>query len=212
MNRLCKRFEHIGRLNMNFAGVSPFSWKMLMPGNVQEYLPDTVRLFCEMDDANVANLIEAIGETDGNNYEQTAGYDFVAEAIANALIEKYGSLDAVYPSIVRYLFVGDQADKQTHKQMFWRVFGFIAVNVLEINLRHAHICPLCGMKTPVWAEKHHCPKAASGFVTCCDCGKIVIRTNSRQKRCAACQDASRRKRDAARHKDVYDTDKAKAAS
>lgn len=32
MNRICMRFDDIGNINMNYAGVAPFNWKMLMPG------------------------------------------------------------------------------------------------------------------------------------------------------------------------------------
>ena len=50
------------------------------------------------------------------------------------LISKFGSLNNVYNSIVKFLFVGENFSKSIHKQMFWRVFGDIVLNYSSIDL------------------------------------------------------------------------------
>lgn len=202
MNRLCKRFDNIGRMNMNFAGIPPFNWQMLMPKTSVPYNKEWVRVFCEIDDANIANVIEGAGSTDAGEASEMRGYDFVAEIIADELKKLAGSLEAVYPSIVKYLFVGDAAMKQTHKQMFWRIFGDLAEKYLRENLEHAEMCPKCGIRYPDGTE-HVCSKSHPGFLVCPDCGKTCVRKNPKQKRCPACQERYTRDQNARAHLEAY---------
>lgn len=187
MNRIWKRFSTIGNINMNMADVKPFNYMMLL-GSVSNTINyDAINIFCEMDSSNQASLIEAAQETDLGEMENIKSYDILADLIKEELTERFGNLEIVYPSIVKYLFTEENATKPSHKQMFWRVFGEIAVRYLESNLRSCHICQACGTKIPNWYPIHECHENATGFVTCCDCGKIVPRTNSRQQRCPDCQ-------------------------
>ena len=48
------------------------------------------------------------------------------------------------------------------------------------------------MKIPAWSKGHICPKKASGFFECCDCGAWCERTNSKQCRCSSCQDKAKK--------------------
>ena len=189
MNRIWKRFSTIGNINMNMAEVKPFNYQMLLPCPPPPVDYEAVNVFCEMDDMNVANQIEAKYETGPDMGERSniKAYDILAEEITRELIERFGSLEAVYPSIVRYLFTEENLNKQSHKQMFWRVFGDIACSCLESNLCDSKICKACGMRTPHWFPVHTCAKDMKGFVTCCDCGTVVPRTNSHQVRCINCQ-------------------------
>lgn len=202
MNRLCKRYNNIGRMNMNFAGIPPFNWQMLMPENPTPYQKDWVQIFCHIDDENLANVIEGAAATDAGEASELRGYDFVAEMIADELMKQAGSLEAVYPSVVKYLFVGDHLMKQTHKQMFWRVFGRIALDTLKQNLQRAQSCPKCGMLYPDW-ENHVCTKHHPGFLTCVDCGKSCVRKNPKQKRCPSCQERYTRDSNAKSHAETY---------
>ena len=188
MNRICASFDDIGNINMNYANVPPFNWQMLIRDNKETYNISAVSLFCNMDDASVSSFI------DNAMFEQEAPqkasmlYGLIGRAIAEELIMRFGSLESVYPSIVKYLFAGSNANKMVHKQMFWRVFGDLACQALEQNMNTYTVCEKCGMKLPAWAKKHSCPKDAVGFFECCDCGAWCERTNSRQYRCASCQE------------------------
>lgn len=42
MNRICNRFNESFYINMNYTGVAPFNWKMLMPGPVDNIRTDVV--------------------------------------------------------------------------------------------------------------------------------------------------------------------------
>jgi hypothetical protein len=55
-------------------------------------------------------------------------------------------MEEAYLHITRYLFTGENAAKQTHKQMYWRLFGDLAVKYLESNLSSFQICHTCNMK------------------------------------------------------------------
>jgi hypothetical protein len=149
-------------------------------------------MFCELDDSNLASLLEAKDELDYSAQNQIKSYDILRDIIIEDMTEKFGSLENVYPSIVKYLFTEENANKQKHKQMFWRVFGSIAVRNLAANLKSCHVCSACGIRIPDWYPFHECPTQIYGFVTCADCGKVVPRKNSRQCRCAACQKDHRR--------------------
>lgn len=205
MNRLCRRFNNIGRMNMNYAGIPPFNWQMLMPETHQPYRKDLVELFCRIDDENLANVIEGAATVDAGEASELRGYDFVAEMIADELVKRAGSLEAAYPSIVKYLFVGDNFAKQTHKQMFWRVFGAIALKTLKENLSHSQLCPKCGIVYPHW-EEHVCIKHHPGFFVCADCGKSCVRKNPKQKRCPSCQEQYARDKNTQSHAKAYALD------
>lgn len=190
MNRICALFDDIGHINMNYANVPPFNWQMLLDKADYSYYPEAIELFCELDDGNLAAAIQP----DVDNQNLLNSYEFIAQDIIKILTEKYGSLEAVYPTIVKYLFAGDNMNKVAHKRMFWRVFGNIAADVIESNLETYTTCPTCGMKIPKWADNHLCPKNHKGFYECVDCGAWCERTNSKQCRCADCQEEAVRVR------------------
>lgn len=186
MNRIAEKFSKVGNMNMNYAGVPPFNWEMLVDGPVDIVNQAFIDLFCEMDSSNLANIIDASEMSDASERASTAGYDCIRDQIIEMIEERYGSREAVYPSIVKYLFTGSNLDKQYHKQMFWRVFGDMCVEKLEENLVACRICPKCGMHIPIWS-KHGCNEAPRKMIKCVDCGITVIRTGPKQKRCADCQ-------------------------
>lgn len=211
MNRICAAFDDIGNINMNYANVPPFNWQMFLKDNAAIYNIAAVTLFCKMDDANIANVIE-IQTTDleaGTKINSL--YNLVSEDIEHELISKYGSLENVYPSIVKYLFAGSNANKIAHKRMFWRVFGDIACDALEHNMKTYTVCDKCGMKIPSWGKSHTCPKDAVGFFECCDCGAWCERVNSRQCRCLSCQEEFHKVRNNLINKMKYRKRVAKAA-
>ena len=107
------------------------------------------------------------------------------------MTDRYGSLEKVYPYVAKYLFAGEGMNKSSHKQMFWKVFGNIALTNLKRNLSSCDICPECGIKVPAWVKNHQCIKNAKGFYECIDCGQMCERTNSKQYRCEYCQEAYR---------------------
>lgn len=185
MNRICERFAHVGNLNINNCGVAPFNYEMLLAGPVNEYDEVVTEEFCNLDNSNFANMIDASNLNDLNEKIDTAAYDSVRDQIIDTLEDKYGGREAAYPSVVMRLFTGDNLNKQSHKQMFWRVFGDIAIEKLEHNLVACRICPNCGMHIPLWST-HQCGTQKK-MLQCADCGKIVDRTNSRQTRCPECQ-------------------------
>lgn len=190
MNRICALFDDVGHINMNYANVPPFNWQMLLDKADYSYYPEAIELFCGLDDGNLAAAIQP----DIDNQNLLNSYEFIAQDIIKILTEKYGSLEAVYPTIVKYLFAGDNMNKVAHKRMFWRVFGNIAADIIESNLETYTTCPTCGMKIPKWADNHLCPKNHKGFYECVDCGAWCERTNSKQCRCADCQEEAVRVR------------------
>lgn len=192
MNRICGKFSAVGNINMNLAGVPAFNWEMLMPGPMIEPNEEAIRIFCEFDDQNLTNEIDARSETDLGEKVKASSYDMVRANIEETLISKFGSLRAVYPSLVWYLFTGDNERKISHKQMFWRVFGEIATETLELNQIACRICPECGCSTPIWGAEHICRKNMPGYISCVDCGKVVARTGPKQCRCDNCQEEYRR--------------------
>lgn len=187
MNRICRRFESVGNIRMDYAGVAPFNWQMLMPGTCRGSNPEAFSLFCQMDDGNLVNVISGKDLIAIEDKEETFGYDILRDEIISELCERFGSLEVVYPFITKALFAGEGADKQSHKQMFWRVFGDLAVKVLEENLRSYGVCPVCGMRVPSWEKEHICPKQIKGFYKCVDCGVLCQRISSNQCRCQECQ-------------------------
>ena len=192
MNRLCVLFDDIGNINMNLAGIPPFNGSMFLNGPVRWFDRQAVDLFCEIDSSNLQSRIDGVSMMDLMERYHAFGYDALKELISERLVDLCGSLEAAYPSIAHYLFVGGGADKPSHKQMFWRVFGDIALRNLRTNLASCRVCPHCGAKVPLWQADHSCPEQAKGFFTCVDCGKWCERQNSRQCRCAECQSEYRR--------------------
>lgn len=187
MNRICKAFDDIGNINLNYAGVPPFNWQMLLASSCSGSRPEIPELFCEMDNSNTASVIEAKDNAYSNERKLISGNDLVAEDIAYRITEKFGSLEEAYPYVAKYLFAGEGIDKAAHKQMFWKVFGEIALDNLKTNLVDCDTCTDCGIKVPSWVKYHTCIKNTKGFYECIDCGIMCERTNSKQCRCEACQ-------------------------
>ena len=188
MNRICAAFDDIGNISMNYANVPPFNWQMMLTNNDAIYNIAAVHLFCQMDNSSVPVVNEALTSDPEGSIRIGSVYKMLSQDIAQELIARYGSLEAIYPSIVKYLFAGGNASKIAHKQMFWRVFGELACQALEQNTQTYTVCEKCSMKIPSWSKQHTCPKDAVGFFECCDCGAWCERTNSRQYRCASCQE------------------------
>ena len=213
MNRLAMKFADIGQINMNLADVKPFNWMMLLSSKLSsaEINFDAINTFCELDDSNIANIIEAREENDFEIQEQIKSYDILRDIIIEELTARYGGLEQVYPSIVKYLFTDANFSKQTHKQMFWRVFGQIAARNIQNNLKSCHVCNACGMKIPDWYPFHECSTQSLGFVTCVDCGKIVPRSNSRQVRCPECQKINKRELEKERKRKQRERERAMSA-
>ena len=187
MNRICRKFDDIGNINMNFAGVEPFNWQMLLLEPCFKTRNDIITEFCDLDNIKISlaivNAEESPAEKDiiDNN-------SIIDEHITEVLSSKFGSLDVCYPYIVKFLFSDDGISKQAHKQTFWRIFGEKAVENLRENLEDYSVCSDCGMKIPHWCMTHVCQKNTQGFYECSDCGKMCVRTNSRQQRCSECQE------------------------
>jgi len=188
MNRICKAFNDVGNINMNYAGIDSFNWQMLLSEPCQGSKPDIAEMFCEMDSSNLTNVIESQNNSYANEKQLINNYAIIAEDIVDRMTEKYGSLEKIYPHVAKYLFAGDGADKSAHKQMFWRVFGEIAVNNLRKNLLSSDVCPVCKMRIPSWVNDHQCIKNKNGFYQCIDCGIMCERINAKQRRCESCQE------------------------
>jgi len=187
MNRISHAFDDIGNINMNYAGIPPFNWQMLMSGPCALMRPEIPQLFCELDNSNLTSVIESQENPYSSEKQLINNYAIVAEDITNEMIKRYGSLEEAYPHVVKYLFAGEGMNKSVHKQMFWRVFGWIAVTNLRKNLSDCDTCPECGVKVPSWVENHRCVKNTKGFYECIDCGAICERKNAKQCRCELCQ-------------------------
>lgn len=187
MNRLCALFDNIGNINLNAVGVPPFNGEMFLEAPVTEINTEAVELFSRLDDSNLQSRIDGASMMDVMEMYNAFGYEALKELITDKLTELCGSIEAAYPSIAYTLFVGDGKDKAAHKQMFWRVFGDIALRNLKLNLMTCVTCVHCGIKLPVWTEEHGCSAAVKGFFTCVECGKWCHRLNGRQKRCPECQ-------------------------
>lgn len=183
MNRICKAFDDIGNINLNYAGIPQFNYQMLMSGPCQGFEPELVELFCDLDNSNMAMAIEARDVSYNNEKILINDYSILAEDIAKEIEQRYGSLEYAYPYILKYLFAGEGMDKSAHKQMFWRVFGQIALKNLRENLSSCDTCPDCGIKVPAWVDTHQCVKNTKGFYSCIDCGILCERHHSKQCRC-----------------------------
>lgn len=187
MNRICAAFDDIGNINMNFAGIQPFNYQMLMSEPLREKNPELVQLFCDLDGMSLSTEI-ALGDIPPHERNAIGMYEALAEVITEALEEKYGSLEYCYPFVTKALFAGDACAKAAHKKMFWRVFGQIALRNLEANLKDYNVCQLCDMKIPKWSKHHTCVKNNQGFFVCIDCSELHMRVNAKQCRCSGCQE------------------------
>ena len=190
MNRVCAFFDDIGKINVNLAGVPAFNPQMLLDGPVGKWNNDIVQTFGDLDGMRVSIDI-VLAETAPSERSSIGMYQMLTEEITNVLTEKFGSLEVCYPHIASFLFTGDHLKSASHKRMFWRVFGEIALRNLKNNLEHYTVCKLCGAKIPSWADVHNCPKNTQGFYTCIDCGKQCNRTGPKQKRCDECQEKTK---------------------
>ncbi|MBP5423896.1 MAG: hypothetical protein J6Y78_15800 [Paludibacteraceae bacterium] len=191
MNRICKSFDDIGNINMNYAGIPQFNWQMLLSGPCIGSKSDISQLFCELDNSNLSSVIESQENSYASEKQLINNYGIVAEDITREMIEHYGSLENAFPYISKYLFAGEGMNKSAHKQMYWRVFGHIALGNLRKNLMDYDVCPECGIKIPAWVKNHQCIKNTKGFYVCIDCGLMCERTNARQCRCEECQEKYR---------------------
>ena len=186
MNRICARFDDIGNINMNLANVPPFNWQMIMPQQTGLIRQDVVSAFCDLDSSATVNLIEA-GSAQERNKELTMTYDMLKETIVHEMISLCGTLEEAYVHVAKYLFTGENTMKASHKQMFWRVFGDLALGYLVGNLADCYICPNCHASVPAWSRNHLCPKETKGLVVCIDCGVVASRSGPKQCRCDTCQ-------------------------
>lgn len=186
MNRICAFFDDIGNINMNMAEVPAFNVQMLLSEPLKKLNNNIVQTFCDLDSMQISIDI-ILSETSPSECNAAGMYEMLAEEYTNILIEKFGSIEACYPHIASFLFSGEHLKSNSHKRMFWRIFGDIALTNLENNLRSNEVCQFCGAKVPSWADTHVCPKNIQGFYVCCDCGQLCSRTNSKQKRCENCQ-------------------------
>jgi len=203
MNRICAAFKDIGNINLHISDIPPFNWQMFLSEPCNDMNTETCETFCNMDNVNMSNVIESKDYDYVTERESKAGYDLLASMIAEEMTAKYGPLENSYPYIVKYLFAGKSYEKAAHKQMFWRVYGDIALRNLKKNLESYEICPDCRMKYPTWANSHACPKDVKGFFTCVYCNKVYPQMNSRQCRCETCQEMHRKTMEATRKRNKY---------
>lgn len=187
---------------MNYAGIPPFNYEMLLKAPVRKLNKEIASLFCEMDSINTTSIIEAQESDYAIEKEAKAGYEMLAEMIEEEMVERFGPLEETYPHIVKFLFTGENKDKAQHKQMFWRVYGKIALDNLKWNLGSYRICNECEMKIPTWVRKHYC-KAENGFFECIVCGAICERKSSKQCRCEKHQNDYKLDQDRKRSAEYY---------
>ena len=186
MNRICGAFDDIGRLDFRHAGVPPFNYQMLLDENDVGYDQKIVEIFCSVIQESIACAISSSGFTDLAEKSRRLKTELISEMIAER-IESAMPLDQAYVSIVKYLFTENNLIKSSCKQEFWNVFGEIALQKLRNNLTSYRICEKCGAKVPLWAYSHDCVRKTVDMFECISCGKLTVRTNSRQCRCAECQ-------------------------
>ena len=191
MNRICARFMKMPNINMNLAGVAPFNWQMMVEQDVKDYNITAIKIFCDMDiGASARTAADKMRSIESK--VELLDYDLIAENIVHELEANNITIEDAYPSIVKYLFTGNNATKIAHKQMFWRVFGDHACKVLARNLATCHVCPNCKTRIPTWVTDHACTSLQKGFLKCIDCGQVVERRGPRQCRCIECEAENRR--------------------
>ncbi len=185
MNRICARFAKMPNMNMKTANVAPFNWRMLLKEEPAEYNITAIRIFCELDQQNAAHIMQS-NAVELEDKVEILNYDNIRDLIIHDLAEQNITIEDAHPSVLKYLFTGENAERVAHKQMYWRVFGEIAFRNIEDNLKTCTECEKCKMKIPQW-ETHECVAQLHGFVKCIDCGKTVIRRGPKQCRCEDCQ-------------------------
>lgn len=203
MNRICAAYNDIGNINLHIADIAPFNYQMLLSGPCKGTNAEICKVFCEMDNINKTNVIESQDAEYVSERQTIAGYDLLAKMIVDTMTEKFGSLEETYPHIVKFLFAGQAIERVAHKQMFWRVYGQIALRNIIKNMENYSTCEICKMKYPAWVETHSCPQDIQGFYDCVDCGAKFNRMNSRQCRCPECQEGYRRTAEQTRKKKKY---------
>jgi len=203
MNRICAAFSDIGNINLHNADISPFNWQMFLSEPCKDTNPEMCKVFCDMDNINISGVIEAKDFDYFTERESKSKYELLAKMIIEEMTDRFGPLENSYPYIVKFLFADKAVDKAVHKQMFWRVYGDIALKNLKQNLSNYKVCKNCSMKYPIWAETHTCIKDSTGFVTCIDCGAVRPRMNSKQQRCEICQDIYNKTSDSVRKRNKY---------
>lgn len=203
MNRICAQFDDIGKMSTQIEDLPAFNWHMLLSGPCKDTRNDICELFCQMDSTNLTNVIESREYDYSYEKESKAGYDLLAQMITDEINAKYGSLEFVFPYITKYLFAGDAAASSSHKKMYWRVFGEIALDNIKKNLETCTICNECEMKIPKWETGHSCTEEMQGFFICEDCHTRYPRMNSKQCRCENCQKNYKRSRENARKQKRY---------
>ena len=156
-----------------------------------------------MDRINTSCIIESKDLDYVSERESKSKYDLLAQMIHDTMTKEFGSLEESYPYIVKFLFAGKAMDKAVHKQMFWRVYGDIALRNIKANLENYKVCEKCNTKYPSWTDEHVCAKETKGFFTCVDCNKRYPQMNSKQRRCEQCQDVYRHLTESIRKKNRY---------
>ena len=194
MNRICAAFNDIGAINLHNAEIRPFNWEMFLTKPCSDTNPDMCQLFCEIDEVNRSCVIETTDCNFMEEKEEKSKYELLAHIITEEMTKRFGPLENSYPYIVRHLFSGKAIDRIPHKQMFWRVYGDIALKNITKNLEKYNVCPNCGMRYPKWTEKHDCIKERTGFFVCAECKKVFPRMNAKQVRCPKCQAEVKKKR------------------
>lgn len=204
MNRICAVFEPLKKKNINLkaANVPPFNWKMLLSEDCTEDNQEMYNTFTNVAKVNVSNIVETRDGEYAKDRDIQAGYDLLAARTAEAMTEVYGPLENSFPYITKRLYEGKGIERTSFKQMYWRVYGQIALENIIKNMETHKTCPKCGMKYPAW-ETHECPPEIKGYKRCERCGKMFYLTNSQQKRCTDCQEEIRREKEAERQKVVY---------
>lgn len=192
MNRICESFNDPYRINFNYQNLPRFNWQMLMTSDINECHQEAIEIFCRLDDTNISNFIESGQCIDVAEKTNAAGYDLLAEAIMSEFASHGWTTEDVYPTVTKYLFAGENAGKSSHKRMFWRVFGDIAVRNIIQNMNNHTICARCGMRVPNWTSVHECDLDDGKTFVCVDCGAICERTAPKQCRCTECQAEYRR--------------------
>lgn len=107
MNRICARFDDVGRMSMHMGDLPPFNWEMLMPGPAPAPRAEVIECFCQMDSACVSGMIlSSLGQE--VQREVSMNFEIMKEAIIHEL-EKFCTLEEAYVHITRYLFTGESA-------------------------------------------------------------------------------------------------------
>ena len=203
MNRICAAFSDIGNINLHNAEIPPFNWEMFLSAPCTDVRPEVCEVFCEMDRINTSCIIESKDLDYVSERESKSKYDLLAQMIHDTMTKEFGPLEESYPYIVKFLFAGNAMDKAVHKQMFWRVYGDIALRNIKANLENYKVCEKCNTKYPSWTDEHVCAKETKGFFTCVDCNKRYPQMNSKQRRCEQCQDVYRHLTESIRKKNRY---------